>query len=235
VRDGPLEVLKDYRGYAQADAGKGYDALFGPGGATEVGCRAHGRRYFVKAADSDPASSAEALRRIGELYAVEKAAREQELQPDAIRVLRQERAAPLLAAFGEWLEVTKGQVLDKSPMGQAIRYAQAQWEALQRYVEDGRLEMDNNRSERAVVCGRKNWMTLGNEGGGRTAAILYSLVQTCKAAGIDARTYLRDVLIRLREGADPRELTPHRWQAGYAAEVQATRDWVLAQIRGQAR
>ena len=118
-------------------------------------------------------------------------------------------------------------------MGKAIRYAIDRWEALCRFLEDGRLELDNNRSERAVrpvAVGRKNWMFLGNERGGQTAAVFYSLIATCKARGINAKTYLHDVTLRLAAGEDPKTLTPREWQARHAAQVGERRDYVLARL-----
>jgi len=111
---------------------------------------------------------------------------------------------------GERLEV-----LDKSPMAKAIDYALSNWAALDCYTEDGRLPIDNNaaeRSLRAVAVGRKNWNFIGNENGGRTAAVLYSLIETAKAAGVDPRAYLRDVLLRIATESDVRALTPHGWK-----------------------
>jgi len=114
--------------------------------------------------------------------------------------LRRERSAPLLERFGIWLEEQVPRVLPKSPMGQAIGYARSNWAALNRYLEAGFLQIDNNASERAlkpVAIGRRNWLFAGSDGGGRTAAILYSLAATCKGLGLDPFAFLRDVLDRV--------------------------------------
>ncbi|MBV8231498.1 MAG: transposase [Planctomycetaceae bacterium] len=136
---------------------------------------------------------------------------------DADRLaLRRERSAPLLERFGIWLEEQVPRVLPKSPMGQAIGYARSNWAALNRYLEAGFLPIDNNASERAlkpVAIGRRNWLFAGSDGGGRTAAILYSLAATCKGLGLDPFAFLRDVLDRVCTHPARRiaELLPDRW------------------------
>jgi transposase len=231
-RDGPLAILGDFEAFVQADAYGGYDVLFGPGSKmTEVGCWAHARRYFKQALDAEQALATEALATIRRLYAIERAAKEQNLDADGVLRLRQEHAVPELERFKTWLEVTRTQVLDKGPMAKAIGYALSNWIALNRYVTDGRIPIDNNGAERAlraVAVGRKNWILIGNVRGGKCAAILYSLVQTAKAIGIDPKTYLRDVLERIAKEADVEKLTPHGWQQHFAAEVAAERDRLLA-------
>jgi hypothetical protein len=105
-----------------------------------------------------------------------------------------------------------------------------------RYVGDGRLELTNNRSERAIrpfAVGRKNWMFVGNERGGRAAAIFFSLLATCRARGIDPRDYLFDAMLRLAEGGDPAKLTPCEWQRRYAAEFAERRRFVAASVHVQ--
>ncbi len=107
---------------------------------------------------------------------------------------------PRLQALRNWMAEARTQVLDKGPMGQAIDYAFSNWAALVRYVEDGRLPIDNNAAERAirrVAIGRKNWLFLGSETGGRSAAIMMSLLGTCWANQVNSWIYLKDVLDRL--------------------------------------
>ena len=115
-------------------------------------------------------------------------------------MIRQRDAVPLLNAFGEWLDEQSRIILPKSPVGQAISYARNQWQDLQTYTRDGELSIDNNVSERSVraqAIGRKNYLFVGSDRGGRTAATLYSLVGTCKRHQIDPFAYLKDVLERL--------------------------------------
>jgi len=223
-RDGPVNILGEYAGYIQADAFAGYDVFFAPSGsATEVACWAHARRYFVKARDSDRTLADVALARIGELYAVEHVAKERRLETAGMCELRRRGSRPVLDLLRPWLELARTKVLDKSPMAKAIDYALSNWIALSRYVDDGRLNIDNlpaERALRAVAVGRKNWLMIGNERGGNAAAVLYTLVQTCKEIGVVPQTYLRDVLLRIGRESDVSKLTPHGWKKHFAPEVE---------------
>jgi transposase len=216
--DGPARFFQDYHGYLQADAYSGYDALFKSGKIIEVGCWAHARRKFYEARTTDPHRAHVALAYIRRLYVVEADAKEAELGDDARRALRQEHSVPILLELFAWLEGVRGQVLPKSPMGEAIGYALNHQAALLRYTEQGFLEIDNNASERGektIAIGRNNWMFFGSEGGGATAAILFSLTETCKGLGVDPWAYLRDVLDRLSTHPASRiaELLPDHWEA----------------------
>lgn len=233
-RDGPARVLQEFRGYLQADAYGGYDHLFAPAGATEVGCWAHVRRKFVDAEPTDPGLAKAAMDRIRALFAIEEAAKE--LGDDARAALRQSRARPLLAEFDAWMQLAATQALPKSPLGRAIVYAQNQWPALVRYVEDGRLSISNNAAERAlrgIAVGRKNWLFFQRESGGRTAAILVSLLMTAKAAGVNANDYFRDVLTRIATCTDVQQLTPHGWQQHFEPEVTSRRQALIEQLVGE--
>jgi transposase len=235
-RDGPLEVLKNFKGCLQADRYKGYEVLYVPDGATEVACWAHARRKYVDAEATDPKLAAEALRRIGELYEVERAAKEAGLEEEKRAALRREKSGPNLEALRSWLALAQTQVLEKSPMGEAIRYTLSNWTALTRYLEDGRLSIDNNAAERALrpfAVGRKNWLFFGNAEGGRTAATLMSLLMTAKAVGLDPQEYFRDVLIRIGKHADVAELTPHEWKKRFAPTVAAERARLLDRFLGR--
>ncbi|UCF21493.1 MAG: IS66 family transposase [Gemmatimonadota bacterium] len=219
-RDGPLAFLGDYAGYLQADAYSGYDEVFRMGRVIEVGCWAHARRYFFEAVKTALEPATELLAQIRRLYAVERAAKD--LNATARRDLRQEKSDPILQQIEETLEEIAPHHLPKSPMGEAIGYARRQWRALTRYAEDGDLEIDNNASERAlrmVAVGRKNWLFAGSDAGGRRAAILYSLIGTCKRIGIDPFAYLRDLIARVSTHPMRRinELTPRGWKAERAA------------------
>ncbi len=216
--DGPARFFKDYQGYLQADAYSGYDALFKSGDIIEVGCWAHARRKFYEARTTDPQRSHRVLAYIRRLYAVEADAKERKLDDDARRTLRQQLSVPILLELFAWLEGVRAQVLPKSPMGEAIGYALNHKAALLRYTEHGFLEIDNNASERGektIALGRKNWLFFGSEGGGATAAILFSLTESCKNLGVDPWAYLRDVLDRVSTHPASRidELLPDRWEA----------------------
>jgi transposase len=215
-RAGPLAFLGAFRGYLQADAYPGYDALYATGRVLEVGCWAHARRYFWDAKAADAPRALLALGFIRELYRVEADAKG--FTADARRGRRQEHAQPVLERFRAWLDEQADLVRPKSPIGEAVGYARGQWTALTRYVEDGDLAIDNNASERAlrrIAVGRKNWLFCGSDEGGRRAAILYSLVATCKEHRIDPWAYLRDVLARIPTHPDRRraELLPRNWTA----------------------
>ena len=231
-RDGPQAILGECAGFLQVDAYGGYDGFFRPGSKLiEVGCWAHARRYFKRALDSEQALATEALATIRELYAIERAAKDQKLEPGEVLRLRREHALPILDRFRIWLEVTRTQVLDKGPLATAIDYTLSNWIALNRYTSDGRIPIDNNGAERAlraVAVGRKNWIQIGNVRGGQGAAVLFSLVQTCKTIGVDPKTYLRDVLLRIATESDASKLTPHGWKKHFCATVAAERDRVLA-------
>jgi len=129
------------------------------------------------------------------LYDVERRAKEWSAAERG--ALRQTESVALLNSLGDWLVEQKLRVLPKSPMGQAISYALANWQALRRYPEDRELSIDNNLSERALraqAVGRKNWLFVGSDNGGRTAAVLFSMTASCKRHGIDPYRYLADVL-----------------------------------------
>ncbi|MBI4266657.1 MAG: IS66 family transposase [Acidobacteria bacterium] len=145
-RDGPAAWLADFRGKLQADAYAGYDGLYQSGQVLEIGCLAHARRRFVEAFATDGAAAL-TVALIQQLYHVERAAAD--LTPDARRALRQEHAVPLLAQLKAERDRLASTVLPKSPLGDAVRYLTNQWEALQRFVDDGRLAIDNNRADAA--------------------------------------------------------------------------------------
>ena len=166
----------------------------------EVGCWAHARRKFHEARASDPERSHAAIAWIGRLYAVEREARDGGWDDAQLTAARVGRSRPLLESFGERLEGEARKVLPRSPVGEAIAYARSNWVALSRYLVSPYLSIDNNATENAIrpiALGRKNWLHLGSDRGGRTAATLLSLVQSCKALGNEPFAYLHDVLDRV--------------------------------------
>jgi transposase len=228
ARDGPAAFLNNFRGYLQADAYGGYDGIYiGSAGAiVEVACWAHARNKFRDAQDTDPERALAAKAWVRRLYDVEDEAKAEiaRLHLDGAAAaavflrLRQEKALRLLTSLCQWLRAQKAQVLPKSPIAAAINYVLNQWDALQRYTRDGDLHIDNNLSERTlklIGIGRSNWLFVGSDAGGQTAAILFSFTATCKHLGIDTFAYLRDVLTRLPTQPADRlnELLPHCWQA----------------------
>ena len=237
ARDGPATFLKEFRGCLQADAYGAYDGIYTGSNGTiiEVGCWAHARNKFNEAQSTDPERAVAAKAWVRKLYDVEDEATAEidRLQRSgaaaaAVRLrLRQEKSVPLLESFRVWLLTQKDAVLPKSPIAAAINYTLNQWEALNRYTTDGDLHIDNNISERTlklIGIGRNNWLFLGSDNGGKTAAVLFSFTATCKHLGIDTFAYLRDVLTRLPTHPIDRlaELLPHRWQAARAAAAATT-------------
>lgn len=192
------DFLQDWRGHLMVDDYGGYKALFGAQ-VTELACLAHCRRKFfdLHAAGGHPVA-AEALRRIGELYAVEEQARE---GPIAARLaLRQREAAPRLSALHDYLSTQRLRTADGSGLARAIDYSLKRWPALQRYLADGALPIDNNPAENAIrpiALGRKNWLFVGSERAGQRAAIIQSLLATAKLNGLEPHAWLKDTLEKL--------------------------------------
>jgi transposase len=213
----PIKFLKDYRGYLQADAYSGYDALYGTGRIIEVGCWAHARRKFFEIAKTQkpPGLAANAIAWIAKLYRIESAIRER--PPDERLEVRQTESVPVLSEFKVWLEGHYPKLLPQGPLGLAFGYALRNWHALTRYTENGVLVPDNNLLEsaiRPIAMGRKAYLFAASERGGHVAATLYSLVGTCKLNRIEPYAYLKDVLQRLPSHPVNRlaELLPFNWK-----------------------
>jgi transposase len=213
TRAGPSNWLADYRGYLQADAYGGYDGIYHRGGVTEVACWAHARRKFFDAKSTDGRRSAQMLALVGELYDVERRAKD--LDESARLELRQHESVPVLARIRAWLDAESQVVLPRTPMAGAIGYALNQWDALSVYATQGYLAIDNNAAERAlkrVAIGRKNWLFAGNDRAGQTAATLYSLIASAERHGVDPQRYLTGVLARIA-------VTPESELAGLLPDV----------------
>ena len=215
--------LKDFTGYIQADAYSAYDFLFKISEkrktvCVEVACWAHVRRKFVDAITANPESIAsEVVELIGKLYDLEREFKSKGLNPKEVRQERQLRSKPILIEINEWLTTHEKNVPPTSTLGKAISYALNNWEALIVFIKDGKLAIDNNFSERnikTVVLGRKNYLFAGSEVGGESAAILYSLMETCKQNEIDPEAYLADVLLKVHYHPNHRidELLPYHWK-----------------------
>ena len=192
----PRQHLKEFTGTLQADAYSGFHHLYDTGRIREAACWAHARRKFhdIHAAHPSPTTTA-ALERIGSLYRIEEEVRGK--PPDERRAIRQSRAAPLLAELRVWMEKTLRSLSPKSETAEAIRYALSRWRALTRYVDDGRIEIDNSAAERAlraVALGRKNYLFCGSDRGGESAAAIYTLLGTARLNGVDPERWLREVL-----------------------------------------
>jgi transposase len=229
ARDGPAAFLKNFLGFLQADAYGAYDGIYtgSKGTIIEVGCWAHARNKFADAESTDPERVLAAKAWVRQLYNVEDEAKN--LSAAERLRLRQEKSVPVLDSFHKWLLAQKAQVLPKSPIAGAINYVLNQWEALKVYTTDGDLDIDNNISERTlklIGMGRVNWLFLGSDNGGKTAAVLFSFTATCKLLDINTFAYLRDVLERLPTHPAERleDLLPHNWQAARQAAASANAD-----------
>jgi transposase len=222
-RDGPAAFLKDYRGFLQADAYGGYDGIFlnSDGTIVEVACWAHARRKFFEARSNAPRQANEILEWIQQLYDIED--RGHDLTPDQRQALRQRESVPILDRIEKKLDDLSDRTLPKSALGKAVTYAQNQWAALRQYVNDGRLTIDNNVSERTLrlqAVGRNNWQFLGSEEAGPRAAVLFTILAGAKRHHLEPWAYLQDVLLRLSAGETELEpLLPDRWAASHPEHV----------------
>jgi hypothetical protein len=216
---GPWTFLAGRTGYIQADAASVFDRLYTGtvASATEVGCWAHGRRRFVALQDTD-CRVAYPLLLITRLYKIERLADARRLSPTDRALLRQERVPDVLAKLQRWLAVTLPTEPPASDLAKAAGYLVHQWTALTRFVQDGRLRLDNNcceRQLRAIALGRLNYLFAGSHRAAERAAVLYSLMRTCAQHGVAPLPYLTDVLTTLARGgyADRLEdLLPDRWR-----------------------
>lgn len=199
--------LDGFEGVLVADASSTFDQLYIDGKIREAGCWAHARRKFEDAVEHEPLAANEALAWIGSFYEVERDARERGIEGDALLALRRERTAPILADYRAWLDGQAATALPKSTLGKAVAYGRRHWAALTRFLDDARLPLDNNLSERclrSVAVGRNNYMFAGSDDGAARSAVIYSIVMSCKLQGIDPLEYLTVVLDRLSVHPDNR-------------------------------
>jgi transposase len=231
TREHPERHLMSYAGVLQADAFEGYNRLYladrKPGPVVEALCWSHARRKFFELADiaanarrgknAPPISpiALEAVKRIDALFAVE---REINGLSAATRLaVRQERSAPLVAAFEAWTRAERAKLSRHAAVAKAIDYMLTRWDAFTRVLEDGRICLSNNAAERALrglALGRKSWLFAGSERGAERAALMYTLIQTAKLSNIDPQAWLADVLARIADHSVNRldELLPWKWK-----------------------
>lgn len=219
----PKRVLGDTEGYLLVDEYSGYNQIAKAAKRKRAGCHAHLRRYFHDALKKTPVAQ-EAIDLVLELYRVEYEAEERGfLKKPAHLALRKAKSTPIRAKLRAWLEEQKPKHTPKSPMGVAIRYALNHWEDFGRFLDDARLNLDNNASERSlrrVALGRKNYLFVGDVDAGSNIAGLYTLIATCEARGINPFEYLSDVLHRVEDELPDKELDallPGAWAAARAA------------------
>ncbi len=199
-REGPEVFLQDYQGRLQADGYAVYRSWAkGRNGVTLFGCWAHARRKFHEGREADR-RAAWFLRQIGHLYGIEQELREQHAGPALRQAVRQAQARPVLVRIEKAMNRLAATVLPQSQLGEAIRYAQDQWVELCRYVDDGRVEVDNNLVENAIrptAIGKKNFLFIGHPQAGWRSAVIYSVLGSCRRLGLNPHEYLEDVLRRL--------------------------------------
>jgi len=259
-RDGPAKFLEGYQGYLQADAYSGYDGIYVSKQVIEVACGIHARRYWHQAVDNDSRRANMALGFIARLTQIESELREAypylniqgERDFAAVAAGRKQHSVPILNEFKAWLdeESQHRSILKKSPIAAAFTYTLNQWEALCRFTEQGYLSFDNNVAERLVklpALGRKNYLFVGSPNGGRGAAVMYSLVSSAKANGVEPFAWLRDLFTQLpyhREGESSLQaaeglpvtsteldyLLPDKWLAAHPEHA-----WQIDSIRREER
>ncbi len=199
-REGPYEILKDFKGHLQTDGYAVYEDFDRKPGVTLLHCMAHARRKFDEAKDNDLARASYALTEIQKIYALERHAKAEGLSIEDRARLRQEKAVDILADLKVWMAENYKAVLPKSSIGQALHYSLQRWDKLMLYTTNGHLEVDNNLVENAIrpiAIGRKNYLFAGSHSGARRAAMLYSFLGTCKIRNINPFEWLRDTLQKI--------------------------------------
>jgi transposase len=221
---GPKEFLRGTRaGFLQADGGSSYVPVLKALELLHIACMAHIRRGLFEARADAPLAVDLLLAALQRLYQIERRAKALGLSLEARLQLRQREAKPIFLEVGQLIATLRKDLLPKSPLGQALSYAENQWPAMARYLEVAQAELDNNSTEhalRGVVLGRRNWLHVGQEAGGEKAANLFSLMITCKRLGVEPYAYLHDILQRLpsHPNKDIWQLTPRGWKETFAAK-----------------
>ncbi len=211
--------LKGFVGWLQTDGYAVYKCVArGMPLIRRVGCWAHARRKFYEAKEEDPRKAAWFLKAIGRLYAVEARLREARAGPGDREAERKAQCPALLKRIHRAARWFQRRLLPQSLLGKAVNYALSEWEQLGRYLEDGRLEIDNNLIENAIrptAVGKKNWLFIGHPDAGQKSAVIYSLIGSCRRAGVPVRDYLVDVFTRLptMKASQIEDLLPSRWLA----------------------
>ncbi|MFO0726447.1 MAG: IS66 family transposase [Myxococcota bacterium] len=213
----PREILDGTAGYLMVDAYSGYNRIEEVSRRRRAACHAHLRRYFHESLPTG-AVAQEAIDIILELYRIEHEAKERNLGTQDLLALRRTKAPPIRARLRAWMERQQALHPPRSPLGTAIKYGLNRWDDLGRFLEDGRIPLDNNASERAlrpIALGRKNYLFVGDVEAGKSIAGLYTLIATCEARGINPFAYLVDVIGRVQDHPRSRieELLPRNWAA----------------------
>jgi transposase len=217
---------KDFQGKLQCD-GYGASPAFAKDkpGLTLFGCLAHARRGFFEAKEQAPAVAGWLLNQFGILYRWEEQLRQSRAGPAAREALRASHSRMVMERLPRALKRLRPRYLPKSPMGEAIRYALNQWSTLERFLDHGEVEVDNNLVENAIrptAIGKKNWLFFGSEEAGRRNAVIYTLIQNCRMHGVEPGAYLKDVLERLPTTTNQQvaQLTPLNWKQAREKSLQ---------------
>lgn len=216
-REGPADVLKDFKGYLQVDGYGVYEEFENREGIKVLNCMAHARRKFVEAASNDAHRAHHALSLFQQLYDTERRIKEKHLQGEEVVALRQKESVPVLLALKKWFDEQQPKVLPKSAIGLAIAYCQSRWEKLSLYTTDSILNIDNNLIEntiRPIALGRKNYLFAGSHDAAQRAAVVYSLLATCLRHEVNPYYWLKDVLENMHSytTANIHELLPQYWK-----------------------
>jgi transposase len=212
-------LLGDFKGYLQRDGYGVYGALAKERpGLIPCACLAHVRRKFVEALESEPKEAPWFVDQLRKLYLIESHARQEGMSAKQRLELRQRLAPPIWQTMQERLRVLSPTLLPQSPLGKAVRYALGEWEALQTYLRDGRLEIDNNLTENAIrpsAVGKRNWLFIGHPEAGWRSAVIYSVLASCRRHGVDSWEYLKDVFTRLPAATNQEldQFLPANWKA----------------------
>ena len=221
------QFLNGYEGLLQTDGYAAYGSFAREhNGITLFGCWAHLRRKFVEAMDENPKLAGWVVRQIHNLYRDERHLREQRAGPALREAYRKSHGRMIVERLGKALPILKRRALPRSKMGEAVEYALNQWESLKRYLEHGKVEIDNNLIENAIrptALGKKNWMFIGHPKAGWRSAVIYSIIESCRRHAIEPSAYLTDVLKRLPDMniTEIAELAPANWKPTRTGEPLA--------------
>jgi hypothetical protein len=217
-REGPNDILQNFQGYLQTDGYSAYEAFDKRPGITLLHCMAHARRKFVESLDNDKQRAEHALAMFQELYDIERRIKQASLTGDAVVAMRQQEAIPILQKMKAWMQEEYPKIiLKKSAIAKAMSYCLPRWDKLSIYTTDARLNIDNNSVENAirpVAVGRKNYLFAGSHDAAQRAAMVYSLMATCKLHNINPYHWLKDVLehMHLFTTNNVEQLLPQNWR-----------------------
>jgi len=216
-KNGPAELLKNFKGFLQTDGYQVYEDYGKREDITLVGCMAHARRYFEKALDSHREKAQHVIELLQKVYAIEREIKDQKLDEGEIISLRNQRSLPVLTELKQWLDEHLYSVTPQSPLGKAIGYMHSRWENLTRYLNHGFLQIDNNLVENAIrptVLGRKNFLFSGSHEAAQRSAMFYSFIGSCKMNNINPEEWLADVLEKIKDTKTSQlhTLLPNNWK-----------------------